>query len=178
MLNHPNQLFKRNRFWLLSLMMLLLLTSCQKTTQFSYDPKADPIQQVEQTMNDLKIDYNPPVERMVIVAAALKDGVGFLQEHHLYDFSNINLQTSPGGKIIISVPQDPSQKGSWKLVKNVNQTSSRPFLPEVFKSLPGVQYDRLNFLLEPTLDSDTTFVFEDEVGNRKMTFRVNISGLD
>lgn len=174
--NHSRK-HRRSRLILLSLVMILTLTACQKSTQFNYDPNEDPIGEVARVMNDLAVDYNPPVERMVIVVASLNDGTGLLSEHHSYDFSNISIQSSPGGKVVVSVPDDPTDASTWNLVRNINKTSSRPVRPQVIVNrADGISYDRLSFLIEPEMNSDTTFVLEDDLGNRTMTFRLSITG--
>lgn len=158
--------------------LVFLLTACQKTTQFTYDPAADPFAVAARTMEDLVIDYDPPVERMVVMALVMNEGTGYLQEHHLYDFSNINLGIQPGSRIMISVPVDPAMTARWSLVRNESRTSSQTFVPQVMhEPEPGAVYDRMNFLLEPEMDTAITFVREDEQGGDRFTFRVNLTGL-
>lgn len=171
--------FKWGHKIFLGLAMVLLLTGCQKSTQFTYDIEKDPIEEVERVMEDLMVDYNPPVERMVIVSATLHDGNGLLQEHHLYDLSNITLHVSPGDELVISVPDNPSDANTWKLIRNDNPVSSQPFQPEIIPNRQAdVNYDRLNFLMKPEVNADTTFTLENDVGERSMSFRVSIMGLN
>lgn len=163
---------------LLVLCLCLVLTACQKTTQFTYDAAADHFAEAARTMEDLVIDYDPPVERMVVIALVMNEGTGYLQEHQLYDFSNINLGVQPGSRIMISVPADPATTARWSLVRNETRTSSQPFVPRVMREPEaGVVYDRMNFLLEPAMDTSVTFVREDDQGGDRFTFRVNLTGL-
>lgn len=161
-----------------SLAVVFLLTGCQKSTQFTYDTEKDPVLEVERVMDDLMVDYNPPVERMVIVAATLHEGNGLLQEHHLYDLSNITLHVSLGDEIVISVPDNPHDTSGWKLIRNDNPVTSQTFQPEIIANRQeGVNYDRLNFLINPEVNADTTFTLVSDVGERSMSFRVSIMGL-
>lgn len=160
------------------LLLAVMLTSCQRTVQFSYDPAQDPFQAAEEVMDSLVKNYNTEVERMMVVALAFNGGTGILQEHQLYDFSTIQVQTVPGGKVIVSLPKDSAGDDTWTLVRNESKTSSRPFLPMVVQTKPGMDYERLNFLLEPVSDTDVTAVLEDQTGNRKMTFRISIRGAE
>lgn len=160
------------------LVLALLLTACQRTIQISYDPAADPFQEAELILNTSGINYNPDVEKMVVVALSFNDGTGILQEHQLYDFSTITVQTVPGGKVILSLPKDPAAGDTWTLLRNENKTSSQAFAPMVMQTKPGQDYSRVNILFEPVLDTDVTAVLEDEIGNRKMTLRLSIRGTE
>lgn len=161
--------------FLLSLMVLL--TACQKTTQFSYLNTGDYFTQAENIMNDLVATFNPEVEKTVILATAFNDnGIGLLQEHQLHDFSTITINSNPSGKIIISVPYNPQGSSRWRLLLNESKTSSKPFLPVVANQKANILYDRLNFLIEPTFDTDITFVLEDDMGNREITFLAALRG--
>ena len=158
---------------------MLLLSACQKTTQFNYESGVDPFVEAQNVMNGLGVNFNPAVEKIVILAAAFNEnGIGMLQEHQLHDFSSITINTNPGGKIVISVPFDPQKPYHWRLILNESKTSSKLFLPEVLDKKMDLIYDRLNFLIEPTFDTDITFVLEDDIGNRQVTFLASIRGVD
>lgn len=167
----------RSRLPLLLLTLLLVLTGCQKTTQFTYEG-TDYFAETEIVMNGLGVNYEPAVEKTVVVAAAFNtQGIGYLQEHQLHDFSTITINTVPGGRVVVSVPYNETEPYRWRLVLNESRTQSRPFRPAVAAPRPDRVYDRLNFLLEPEFDSDITFVLEDGSGNRKLTFLASIRGI-
>lgn len=176
------KLFKhspRPKLIMLFLMLMLLLSACQKTTQFNYDSAGDPFVEAENVMNGLGANFNPAVEKIVVLAAAFNnDGIGMLQEHQLHDFSSITINSTPGGKIVISVPLDPSKPYHWRLILNESKKSSRPFVPTVLDKKADLIYDRLNYLIEPSFDTDITFVLEDDLGNRQVTFLAAIRGVD
>lgn len=178
----PNQTVQSRPRWhrlLLGLFLAVFLTGCQKTTQFTYDPSKDLFTEAEQAMEGLGIDYNPPVERTVVVALVMHEGTGLLQEHHLYDFSNVNLDVPPGGHVIISVPRDPASPARWSLVRNETRTSSRAYEPDfMLNRKPDTSYSRINYLIEADLNANISFVLEDDEGNRTITFRVNLTGLE
>lgn len=162
---------------LLLLSILLILTACQKTTQFTYEAGGDYLKEASTVMDGLG-QFNPQVEKIVVMAAVFNEnGIGMLQEHQLYDFSSITINTVPGGKIVLSVPDDPQDSFHWRLVLNESKTSSKIYLPTVVDKKANQVYDRLNYLLEPDFDTDITFVLEDDTGHRKMTFLTSIRGI-
>ena len=167
----------KSRLVVLFLTLMVFLTACQKTTQFNYRITDDPYTVAENVMNDLVDNFNPAVEKTVILAVAFNDNeIGLLQEHQLHDFSTITINSNPGGRIIISVPYDPQGPSRWRLLLNESKTSSKPYLPVVMNTKPDLTYDRLNFLIEPSFDTDLTFVLEDDVGNRTITFLAALRG--
>lgn len=167
----------KSRLVVLFLTLMVFLTACQKTTQFNYRITDDPYTVAENVMNDLVDNFNPAVEKTVILAVAFNDNeIGLLQEHQLHDFSTITINSNPGGRIIISVPYDPQGPSRWRLLLNESKTSSKLYLPVVMNTKPDLTYDRLNFLIEPSFDTDLTFVLEDDVGNRTITFLAALRG--
>lgn len=158
------------------LSVLLLLAGCQKSTQFNYVENGDYFSSAEQVMNDLA-SFTPSAEKTVILAASFNgNGIGLLQEHQLHDFSSITINTVSGGKIIISVPLNPSELYRWHLIRNESRTSSQSYIPKITAQKADPVEQRINYLIEPEFDTDVTFVLEDDLGNRKMTFQAVIKG--
>lgn len=170
---------KRNTWqWLvLVVTAVLTLTACQKTTPFSYDPEADILAEAEKVISGPGIVFDPNVEKIIVITAAFNaDGEGVLQEYQMGEFGVATVNTVPGGKVVVSVPLDPKDGSHWQLSLNEHKTSSRPYLPSVYQPTAGKDYHRLNFLLEPTFNSDVYFTLFSAEGDQLWTFRVTIQG--
>ncbi len=157
--------------------MILSLTACQKTTPFVYDSEADLLTEAEKIISGPGLVFDPTTEKIVVITAAFNGGgEGVLQEYQMGKFGAANVNTLPGGKVVVSVPHDPRDGTYWQLTLNEHKATSRAYLPEVYEPLEGVEYDRLNFLLEPQFDSEVFFTRLTSDGDELWTFKVAIHG--
>lgn len=168
-------LMKKWKWLILVFTAMLTLTACQKTTPFSYDMDADVLREAQRIIGGPGIVFAPEVERIVVITAAFHgDGSGVLQEYQMSEFGLATVNTVPGGKVVVSVPLNSSDGSHWQLSLNENKTSSQTYLPNVYQPVPGTDYHRLNFLLEPEFGSDVHFTLFSSEGDMLWTFRVTI----
>lgn len=171
-----NPMSSNRRHWLvLILSALMILTGCQKTTPFTYDPGAEVLDEAQRIISGPGIVFDPKIEKIVVITAAFHSGgEGLLQEYQMADFGVATVNTAIGEPVVISVPHDPMDGSQWQLSLNEHRTSSRAYLPEVFQAAAGQDYHRLNFLVEPTFSSDVHFTRYSAEGDRLWTFRVTL----
>ncbi|PKK40180.1 hypothetical protein ABB02_00539 [Clostridiaceae bacterium JG1575] len=168
---------RRRRPLLLILTFLLFLTGCQRTTQVSYDQKKDPFAEAARIMNDLGIDYQPEKEKITVLVTNFgPQGIGYLQEHRIYDFGTVAVRGQKGNQVVVSLPYDPKDGKTWRMVLNEYPVKSQPFMPEVVGKKPEIAYNRMNFLLSPPYDGSIAFRLMNDEGEKGHTFRVDFSG--